>query len=283
LGLTTISSQQKNKGFTPKFNLSYEPSSQLTLYATAAQGFRPGGVNQTVPVTGPGSCLPGLQALGLTQAPQGYNADKIWTYEAGEKFRAPSAGITLNASFYYNKWSDIQQLLTLPCGFGYTTNAGSAATYGPEVEASFQLTSELTAQVSGTYTHAKLTSVVPGTGYSVGQQILNIPKYQVTGSLSYSRTVMNDVLMTLRAEDTLVGPAQDVSFSYYRLPSYNLLNLRMQFERDKWSAALYINNVTNEHAQISANNTGMSVNSPALFRIATNQPLTVGVNYNYRF
>ena len=74
-----------------------------------------------------------------------------------------------------------------------------------------------------------------------------------------------------------------MSFSYYRLPSYNLLNLRMQFERDNWSAALYVNNVTDERAQISANNTGMSVNSPALFRIATNQPLTVGVNYNYRF
>lgn len=281
LGITKITSEKKNQGFTPKFNLSYEPSSNLTLYATAAQGFRPGGVNQTVPVTGPGSCLPGLQALGLTQAPSGYDADKIWTYEGGEKFRGK--GVTFNASFYYNKWSGIQQLLTLPCGFGYTTNAGSAATYGPEVEASFQLTPELTAQVSGTYTHAKLTSVLPGTGYSVGQQILNIPKYQVTGALSYSRTVMNDILLTLRAEDTLVGPAQDVSFSYYRLPSYNLLNLRMQFERDSWSAALYVNNVTNEHAQISANNTGMSVNSPALFRIATNQPLTVGVNYNYRF
>lgn len=281
LGITRITSEKKNQGFTPKFNLSYEPSSNLTLYATAAQGFRPGGVNQTVPVTGPGSCLPGLQALGLTQAPSGYDADKIWTYEGGEKFR--TKGVTFNASFYYNKWSGIQQLLTLPCGFGYTTNAGSAATYGPEVEASFQLTPEISAQVSGTYTHAKLTSVLPGTGYSVGQQILNIPKYQVTGALTYSRTVMNDVLLTLRAEDTLVGPAQDVSFSYYRLPSYNLLNLRMQFERDNWSAALYVNNVTDERAQISANNTGMSVNSPALFRIATNQPLTVGVNYNYRF
>ena len=281
LGITKINSEKKNKGFTPKFNLSYEPNSNLTLYATAAQGFRPGGVNQTVPVTGPGSCLPGLQALGLTQAPSGYDADKIWTYEGGGKFRGK--GVTFNGSFYYNKWSGIQQLLTLPCGFGYTTNAGTAETYGPEVEASFQLTPELSAQVSGTYTHAKLTSVVAGTGYSVGQQILNIPKYQVTGALTYSRTVGDNLLLTLRAEDTLVGPAQDVSYSYYRLPSYNLLNLRMQVERDNWSAALYVNNVTNEVAQISANNTGMSVNSPALFRIATNQPLTVGVNYNYRF
>lgn len=283
LGLTTIKTKKKNDGFTPKFNVSYEPNSNLTLYATAAQGFRPGGVNQTVPVTGPGSCLPGLQALGLDQAPQGYDPDKIWSYEVGEKWRSPSKGISFNADFYYNKWSGIQQLLTLPCGFGYTTNAGSAETYGPEVEASFRLTPELTAQISGTYTHAKLTSVLPGTGYTVGQQILNIPKYQITGSLTYSRLVGDGLTMTLRAEDTLVGPTQDVSYSYYSLPKYNLLNLRMQFERDQWVAAIYVNNVMNEHAQISANNTGMSVNSPSLFRIATNQPLTAGVSYKYRF
>lgn len=282
-GVTEIHSRKKNQGFTPKFNVSYEPTPDMTLYGTVAQGFRPGGVNQTVPVTGNGSCLADLQALGLQQAPAGYDADKIWTYEAGGKFRTPNRSFTLNAGFYYNKWSSIQQLLTLPCGFGYTTNAGSAATYGPEVEGSIQFTHELSVNFSGTYTHAKLTSVVPGTGFAVGQRILNIPQYQVTGSVVYSREVGDDLTMTLRAEDTLVGKTEDVSYSYYTLPSYNLVNLRMQFEHGPWSASVFIDNVTNEHAQISANNTGMSVNSPDLFRIATNQPFTAGVNYKYRF
>lgn len=280
LGLTTAQTVKVDKGFNPKFNISYEPNSNLTVYATAAQGFRPGGVNYPISIS---ACGADLAALGLSAIPTGYGPDKIWTYEGGGKWRSPSRNVSFNAGFYYNKWTSIQQLLTLGCGAGYTTNAGSAATYGPEVEASFAITSDLTAQISGTYTHAKLTSTDPSSGFTPGQQILNIPKYQVTGSFIYSKSIGDDLIMTLRAENTLVGPVKDVSYFYYNLPKYNLLNLRVQFERGPLTTSLYVNNVTNRHAQISANNTNMSVNSPALFRIATNQPATAGINFKYKF
>ena len=74
-----------DSGVTPKFNVSYKPSRTLTIYATAAQGFRAGGVNLPAPVTGPGSCLPYLSSIGLSQSPLTFNPDTIWNYEVGER------------------------------------------------------------------------------------------------------------------------------------------------------------------------------------------------------
>lgn len=279
---TNSLTQKKNTGVVPKVDVSYQPSRNLNLYGTVSEGFRPGGANQVVPVTGPGSCLPGLQAIGLQQAPEGFGPDDVWSYEVGEKWRSP-ARFSLNSDFYYNKWKSIQQLLTLPCGFGYTANAGTAATYGPEIQAALNIMDGFTAELSGTYTHAKLTQVIPGSGFSVGQQILNIPQYQVDASLSYSRTMKNDVVMTMRADDSFVGRNEDVAYGYVWLPSYNLLNLRLQLDYGSRTLALYVNNVTNKHAWITANNTGLTVNIPDLDRISTNQPLTAGLEYRFRF
>src|SRR5262249_28946648 len=63
-------------GATPKVNLSYRPSDNLTLYAQIAKGFRPGGANQLAP-----------EALCGTTGPESYGPDSIWNYEIGEKAR----------------------------------------------------------------------------------------------------------------------------------------------------------------------------------------------------
>jgi iron complex outermembrane recepter protein len=214
---------------------------------------------------------------------EGYNADKVWTYEGGEKWRSADGKVTFNAGVYYNKWNNIQQLITPPCGFGYTANAGDAATYGPEAELAYKFTDELTLQASGTHTHATITSAPPGSSYAVGQKILNIPDYQAHIGLSYRRNLSDRLELTARADESFVGQTPDISYTYVTLPSYSLTNLRLGFEKDRVSMALYVDNATNKHAELSANNTGLTTNIPSLYRIATNQPRTAGVNFKYSF
>jgi iron complex outermembrane recepter protein len=84
-------SEAHDRGFNPKFNLAYFPAENVTLYATAAKGFRPGGGNQTVP-TSPATqegvaCAASLAALGQTATPTTYAPDTVWSYEVGEKAR----------------------------------------------------------------------------------------------------------------------------------------------------------------------------------------------------
>jgi outer membrane receptor protein involved in Fe transport len=280
LDKTHIEVNGSNSGFTPKVNVSYEPNKNLTVYANAAQGFRPGGVNQTIP---PSVCVQALQGLGLTQTPLTYNPDKLWSYEGGLKSRSSDGRLQLSTDVYYNQWSQIQQFLTLSCGYGYTTNAGSAATYGPELDGAFRITPALTLNFNGTYTHATLTKVTPGSGYSVGQQILNIPQYAANAALVYTAPLDSATNLTARLEDSVTGRSEDVSYSYIWLKSYNLVNLRLQLDQGPRSFAVYVNNVTNVHAQLSADNTALTTNIPDLYRIATNQPLTAGIDFSYRF
>ena len=44
--------------------------------------------------------------------------------------------------------------------------------------------------------------------------------------------------------------------------------------RDKWSAGLFVDNLTNKVAAISANNTSFQYNIASLVRYSTNQPRT---------
>jgi outer membrane receptor protein involved in Fe transport len=275
---------------TPKFTVSWTPNSDLLAYVTASQGYRPGGLNQQVPAS----------LCGKT--PEAYNADSVWNYEIGEKAKLLNGLVTLNSDFYYDDWSNIQQLLLLNCGYEYYDNAGNGRTFGPEIEVTAKLTPELTIAANGAYTDAKITKPIPLLAEGVvanAQQgsnptclsvanctlpILNVPNYTGSVSLIYTTTVMDKYEFTGRITDNYVGPVTDEDYyPLVHLPPYNLVNLRGTISHGKWSVALFINNLTNVHAAISSNNTSFQFNTPGYARYSTNQPLTGGIDLSYKF
>jgi outer membrane receptor protein involved in Fe transport len=112
---------------TPKIGLQYTPSDSWLFYASAAEGFRPGGANRLV---SPGSCENELAAIGLTQVPAEYEPDSVWSYEIGTKgFFSPA--VSISASVFHIDWTDRQQLRTLlPCGSVFIDNLGDARSRG---------------------------------------------------------------------------------------------------------------------------------------------------------
>ncbi len=138
-----------DNGFNPRINLSYAPTQDLTTYATVSKGFRPGGANQILPPpTSPPYCQNGALQFG---------PDAAWNYEVGEKAKLFDNWLTINSDVYYIKWTGIQQVVTLPCGYQYYTNAGDGRSFGPELEINAKLSAEWSASFSGTYTDAKIT------------------------------------------------------------------------------------------------------------------------------
>jgi len=264
-----------NSGLNPKVTLSYEPTHQLTVYGTAARGFRPGGINQQIP------------ASLCTLTAETYGPDSTWNFEVGEKAKLAHNRVTLNADFYYIKWSDVQQTVNQPCGYPLTENAGDAASYGPEVEVWARVTPELSATLSGTYTHAELTSVPPSlaatTGLTNGTTIINVPKYTAMASLNYSRPLWDDKKLSVRFSDSYVGSSRDIAFTSEQLAPYSLLATRIGLVADKWSAYLFGDNLTNKHAELGVNTSSFAFQAPSLVRVATNQPRTIGVDLTYRF
>jgi outer membrane receptor protein involved in Fe transport len=261
-----------SSGVTPRFNLSYEPNKDLTVYGTISEGFRPGGVN-----------LPGPTSLCGAQ-PVTYNPDNVWDYEVGEKAKFFDDRLSVNGDLYYLQWNGVQQLILQSCGYPITENAGTAASYGPELEVAAKLIDGLTLNASGTYTDATITSPNAGTGIEKGAPVLNIPKYTGTISLQYMQPVLNDAyLMSARISSSYVGPVYDIAFTEQRLTPYDLVDLRLGLSDDVKSAYFFVNNITDRHAPITINNTSFSWVTPSLTRVATNQPRTIGVDLTYHF
>ena len=98
----------------------------------------------------------------------------------GEKARFADRRITVNADIYYIKWSDIQQVISLTCGYPYNTNAGNAKSYGPELEVSALIVKGLTLDFSGSYNTAVIndpSANAIAAGITPGTRVLSVPKY----------------------------------------------------------------------------------------------------------
>jgi iron complex outermembrane receptor protein len=270
----TGSIEQSARGYNPKFTLSYTPDGDLTVYSTISKGFRPGGVTLPVPTTGAVICP--------AESPT-YRPDSVWNYEIGEKAKMLDNRFVINSDLYYIRWDQIQQNITLPCGYTYTTNAGNAESYGPEIELIARLTSELSVSANGAITHATIVDANPSTGIQDGTRVLNIPKSTASLVLTYDRHVTETLDSVTRIMDSFVGNTADIAFYPTTLPSYDLVNLGTGLTTPKWSANLFADNVINKHAELTSNNASFSWNTPAVTRITTNMPRTIGVDLQYKF
>lgn len=284
---TLASASGTNTSLLPKVNLSYEPTSDLTLYSTLSKGSRPGGVNLPIPLVPSGFyyCGPGTGPSYLTSQPAYYAPDDIWSIEAGEKARFDDRRFSLNADVFYVKWHNIQQLEVLSCGYPYNTNVGDAKTYGPEVEASARITDELTVDLSGAYTQAYISAPrdTPGLAITAGSRVDNIPKYTGALGANYDTSVFANYRLTARLSEGYVGPVVDTAYYRQTLPAYGLMDFRLGIGKDRWTAAVFGTNLTDKHAALTTDNTIFAWQQPTITRVSTNQPRTIGVSFETKF
>ena len=232
-----------------------------------------------------------------------FGPDSVWNYEVGEKAKLFDNWLTINSDFYYIKWSGIQQTLLLACGYEYEANAGNGRSFGPELEINAKLSEDWLVSASGAYTDAKvtdpnaafltfLTTVAErpnGTPYCATTRgctapILNVPKDTASLAVVYSTKVLQNYQLTGRVSANYVGTSFDESFFYgFQLPSYTIAGARLGLSTDRWSADLFVDNLTNKVAELTANNTSFQFNIPGLVRYTTNQPRTFGTQINYKF
>jgi iron complex outermembrane receptor protein len=277
---TLASTKTSASGVSPKVNLSFEPSRDLTLYAQVSKGFRPGGVNYPPPA----NLCPGQNVT--------YDSEYIWDYEAGEKARFAGGRFMLNADLFYIRLHNVQQTLTLPCSYVFSTNVGTGESYGPEVEFSAQITRELTFSINGTYTTAHIVAVNPSLAGSTigatenlvsGIPLLNVPKYNVTGAIDYTIPLNDVVKFTARISATTTGPTYDVNYRVERLPSYTIADARVGLSSGRWEGVIFANNLTDKIAAMTINTLSYYAPTPAIDFPAVTTPRTIGVQLNYKY
>lgn len=274
-----LSNHDSDSKATYKFNLNWKPNGDVLVYATAAQGFRVGGLNQ--------ADLPFASGI-----PRGYDSDSLWNYELGAKLTLADGRIWLNGAVYHIDWSNIQvRALDATGAFPFTTNAGSANVDGAELELTARVATGVTLNLGGSYQDANLTDDQPGpeTGPRPpslgldGDKIPNVPKFIGSLNLDVERPLTDTLNYIVHADvshrgssHTTLGRERD-GFDV-RLGSYALANLRIGIKNDDWTLVAFARNIFDKRAQVDAIS---SDQDPLAF--ITVRPRTLGVSVTRRF
>lgn len=265
-----------------KANTSYQLDKTNLVYATFSQGFRRGSVNALPP-----SELGGAFTLpaGLRQL----SPDTANNYEVGIKGTIENK-FRYSAAAYYIDWRNVQEGLQLtPLVLPASMNIGHAYSKGLETEMDALVTRHLEAQLDYTYDQTKLISLNPLFVYpnvsapppGVGTALPGTPRNSVALTLKYGHIRINDGELYFSVSghyQSAVLPA--LSATVPTVGGYTMANARIGYDLAHWSAALFVNNLTN--------NLGItSYQDPAIFgnraQAIVSQPRTVGLTVSYSY
>jgi iron complex outermembrane recepter protein len=272
----------QDHALTPKLTLKYDITDTSNVYASAAKGYRDGGINDPIPQS---LCAPYEKQVGITgDAPSSYDPDQLWSYEFGTKSLFDDRQLSVNADVYMIRWSSIQQQIFIPvCTFAYITNVGDARAYGTELEILYKVPGVrgLTLGLNASEEHAYISAASGNGGASVGDELLFTPDWTATVTADYRVHFGNDLLGYTRADidwtgpssgDFLVGATDHVNREYLVVNAAIGVTTAGGFDVQLYAKNLLDNQTINREPTIAD-----------ITEAYTVQPLTIGVRVQKKF
>jgi outer membrane receptor protein involved in Fe transport len=260
-------------GVIGKVTYSWNPSEDVMYYATWSEGFRPGLLNRPVGSSSPDGSYTVKPAV---------DSDEVTNYEFGWKAVLQDGALRFNGSVFMVDVSGLQSTIFDPSivNLFFSDNAADAEIKG--VEGDFLYYTDNGFILSGAFSllDTEITkSLVPTADVVVGSDLAFAPGFQAnftarkewgtssgnTGhwqaQFNHSRASDSDIMEPNRAQQGM----------------YSLANIRAGVSNDNWTAEMYINNITDERAEIS--NTFVFDRQ----RVAVIRPLNIGLRYKLKF
>lgn len=267
--------------FFHKLQLEYRPGDGMLLYLTRSEGFRFGGFN---PFVG----LPGI-----TESELRFDPDTLVNYEVGFKSSWLSNRLILNAAIYRGEWKDVQLVVPAipPSSFAYTDNGGLLDTDGFELEFLSQdlFAPGLYAAASFAYNDNEfLTDADPNSaGFAYiekGEKLRRSPRKTWSVDVGYDFDVgAYDAFVRVNYwhKDETNTAGFDGNDGMIPIPAQDVVNASVGVHFDKWSAKLYVDNLTDEipYLQVIPLKTDFSLAD----RVSSIRPRTVGLELSYRY
>jgi len=281
--------------FVYKINTSYKfDRVDALLFATIAEGFRPGGANTV------------NSALAAVIDPRflGYDPDKAISYELGVKSKLLDDRFRLNASIYRIDWEDIQLSTRVGAGFLATVNGDDARIHGVELDLTALITDSLQLDFSLNTLQAELvedTLTTPEIDGQNGDRLPGSPELQAHVALRYDTEFANSMNWFLRVVGSytgdvtaylndnqfnqLISPAELSENRFFdRMPSYSVWNVTTGLARDNWNLFGYVDNLLNEKYIVASSTFELGpVDDPISRQHYYGRPRTIGVNLRYVF
>ncbi|ODU22320.1 MAG: hypothetical protein ABS87_02960 [Sphingomonas sp. SCN 67-18] len=278
-----------DKGTVLRFNTSYNLTDDALLYATVAQGYRPGGYNSVGANTG------------ITPDQFQYKPDTIWSYELGAKASLLDRRLYVSGAAYYIDWKDIQTQVQTSLGFPLSGNAGKASSKGFELEISSRnlIAPGLSLGLGYGFTDTKLEESIDFLGQK-GQQVPFVPRHAGSLTLDYERAVGGDLKFGFNGVLTYTGrsyadfgpdvPDPDeesglrANDNYLRMRSYMFGTAGIRLGTDRWTVRLDVDNLFDTYADIGRffNATNSPYRDPYVSRF-TMRPRTFWLSGSVRF
>jgi outer membrane receptor protein involved in Fe transport len=295
-----------SSGFAPRVLLRYDINDDVTVNAQISQGVRLGGVNDPLNAN---MCTPEDKLIFGSY--QSYDDETMWNYEVGVKSRLGN-GATLNAAVFYADIENLQATLDAgSCSSRISFNVPESKTSGVEIEYISQPTDYLTFSISGSAVNAEFKStVIDATGSVLGglengNRLASVPEIQLAATATYEFPIaLGDAYISAtvhHAGDRITQPTDqlhgsgdfasglvfggasgaDITSLDLELAAYTIFNARVGVVADNgWETALYINNVTDENANLSFDR---ERGGRARLAFRTNQPRTIGISLRRSF
>jgi outer membrane receptor protein involved in Fe transport len=216
----------------------------------------------------------------------------VWSYELGEKSSFFENRMQLDVSAYYENWSN-PQIATDIGGVGLTANGADAHIKGAEAELRALLSEDWDIVLNYGYTDAKFVQSSVITGFPGGVAIPDTPKSTASAILHYEHEISDSLTVFGSLEWDYVGSRLNAPYGetitlwnynslLVHLPAYNLGNLRLGVNGDRWTAALFVDNLTDKEVLLDPQ-PQIDLQMAAVTRYTVNRPRTVGLDLSYRF
>ena len=279
-------------GFVPKLNATYTWGDKM-VYATYSEGFRRGGANSARPqsVFGPPGRFP--PPAGTLNS---YKSDTLKNYEIGTKTQWLDNRLRLNVTAYHMIWDGIQVQAEDPqdlFALGIL-NFPEATIDGVELWLNWVPNDSWSIDATLGYNQGELSEnavLFPGTDSEIsapdGTPLPIVPDWKGHLNVTYNMDTMllggtpyilGRVAYTGESINSLAGiEASDFNAPIRPQGSWQTLDLQFGVETDTWTATLFVDNVTDEKAELFYNNRYVQQ------RLSVNKPRTIGVNFRYSF
>lgn len=255
---TLVKGEISDSPITPKLSVQYQFTPDRIVYATAAKGFRAGGVNQVFSSAGSGQLF-GQYGLPKTVLPVTYESDSVWSYELGAKFSFLDGRAQVNTAAYMLDWDDVQTNVFIG-GDGFVVNVPTARSKGVEFEAQLRPVTPLTFNVAVGYGTAEYTSeyrIKGARGFDLmaaqdGQRFAQ-PDWTINTGVRYDLPISADINSYARLDYTWFENYQTAplgSPNYTpdssEVPSQRQLNLRIGVDVGSFDVNFFVYNLTDE-------------------------------------
>ena len=258
-----------------KVTASYAPTEDMMLYATISEGFRAGFLNR------PGGYT---SKDGLYTVPYQFDTDDMMNYEFGWKVDMMDGRMRFNGSAFLAQIDGLQTTIFDPsiANLFFSDNAADAEVTGLEADLIWapESVEGLTVSAGLSILDTEIVkTLTTSTDVVAGDSLAFAPERQANIQARYEW--QTDSGMTAHIMPHLAHSASSYSdiirINRDRISGWTMMGLTAGVTTDTWGAELYIDNLTDERAELARN----YINDRE--RVSYARPRTMGVRMTYNF